>query len=254
MSSINFDRAAGFYDRTRGFPPGVGEQVAALAIELTGPAARSLEIGVGTGRIARPMLARGAAVTGVDLSRAMMQRVRDAFAAAPVAGADMTRLPFADASFDAVLAVHVLHLVGDWRATLAEARRALRPGGALLLGQNAHVHNPAQALREKFNELVAHERPRMRGWTVIDDEVLPALAESGATMLTRETAAWTRTVTPRDEIAAIGNRVWSSTWSLSDETLQATLPALEAFAQAEFGSLDARIAVPEKFTWRRFTW
>jgi ubiquinone/menaquinone biosynthesis C-methylase UbiE len=253
-ASISFDRAAGFYDHTRGFPPGVGEQVAALALELIGSGARSLEVGIGTGRVAKPMLVMGAAVTGIDLSRGMMGRLRDVFPEAPLANADMAQLPFGDASFDAVLAVHVLHLVGDWRATVAEARRVLRPGGALLLGLNAHLPNANHALREKFNDLVAHERPRLRSWAVIDDEVLPALAASGATMLTRETPIWTMRVTPREEIAALRNRVWSSTWSLSDEAMQAALPELEAFAVETFGSLDAPVDVPERFQWRRFTW
>ena len=47
--------------------------------------------------------------------------------------ADATSLPFADARFDAVLAVFVWHHVGDWGAATREARRVLRPGGTLIL-------------------------------------------------------------------------------------------------------------------------
>ena len=46
--------------------------------------------------------------------------------------ADATRLPFADGCFDAVLAVHVFHLIPRWRDVLAEVARVLRPDGSLL--------------------------------------------------------------------------------------------------------------------------
>jgi len=52
-----FDRAADIYDQTRGFPPGVGDRVAAALVDFVGlkPDDRILEIGVGTGRIAKPL-------------------------------------------------------------------------------------------------------------------------------------------------------------------------------------------------------
>ena len=131
IQSISFDRAAGYYDQTRGFPPGIGDEVAAAAVDLIGPSARILEIGIGTGRIARPMLARGYSITGVDLSRNMMGRLLEAVpaggASPALVEADATRLPLPPAVFDAVVSVHVFHLIAGWREALAEARRCLRP-------------------------------------------------------------------------------------------------------------------------------
>ena len=49
-----------------------------------------------------------------------------------LAQADATRLPFAAGTFGSVLAVHVLHLIPDWRVAVDEAVRVLRPGGALV--------------------------------------------------------------------------------------------------------------------------
>ncbi|MEX2643136.1 MAG: class I SAM-dependent methyltransferase [Acetobacterales bacterium] len=46
-----------------------------------------------------------------------------------MAQADITRLPFRDASFDAVYCSHVMEHVPDDRTALAEMRRVLRPGG-----------------------------------------------------------------------------------------------------------------------------
>lgn len=47
--------------------------------------------------------------------------------------ADATALAYPDGRFDVVVAIHVWHHVGDWRAATGEARRVLRAGGTLLL-------------------------------------------------------------------------------------------------------------------------
>ena len=129
--SIVFDRAADTYDATRGFPPGVAEQVAALVDQALAlrPRARLLEIGVGTGRLALPLAARGLRITGVDLSRRMMEQLRAKRGdlSVEVVCADATLLPFPRARFDAVLAVHVFHLIPRWREVLREVARVL-PG------------------------------------------------------------------------------------------------------------------------------
>jgi ubiquinone/menaquinone biosynthesis C-methylase UbiE len=135
--SVSFDRAAGFYDDSRGLSPEVAERVADRIEEAVGPEARLLEVGVGTGRIALPLHRRGREIVGVDLSRPMLERYRAKAAAAglpppPVLRADAGRLPFRDACVDVVLEVHVLHLVPDWERALDEVRRVLAAGGMLL--------------------------------------------------------------------------------------------------------------------------
>jgi ubiquinone/menaquinone biosynthesis C-methylase UbiE len=59
QDSVAFDRAAGFYDESRGLDPAVEELVADRVEEAVGPEGRLLEIGVGTGRIALPLHRRG---------------------------------------------------------------------------------------------------------------------------------------------------------------------------------------------------
>jgi SAM-dependent methyltransferase len=51
--------------------------------------------------------------------------------------ADVSHLPFADASFDAVLACHMLYHVPDATVALKELRRVLRPGGIIAVTTNA---------------------------------------------------------------------------------------------------------------------
>jgi SAM-dependent methyltransferase len=139
--------------------------------ETAGPGGRLLEVGVGTGRIALPCPCT--AVVGVDLSLPMLARCRAKAAAAglappPVVRADATRLPLGDACVDAVLEVHVLHLVPAWELALAEARRVLVAGGLLLHGGGGRHQrgsgSPHDQVIGRFEELVgAAGRPRLVG-------------------------------------------------------------------------------------------
>lgn len=89
------------------------------------PGARVLDVGAGSGRHARAARDRGLGAVALDAVRAF----------APGVQGDAARLPLRDASCDAVLLVAVLGtlpLRRDRVAALREARRVLRPGGALL--------------------------------------------------------------------------------------------------------------------------
>src|SRR5207248_325125 len=71
-----------------------------------------LEIGIGTGRIAVPMVDKGSSIVGIDLSRPMLARLIEKTDRRPrLAIADATRPPFRDAAFGAAYGVHVLHLI-----------------------------------------------------------------------------------------------------------------------------------------------
>lgn len=257
MSSISFDRAAGFYDQTRGFPPGVAEDVAALALAMLGGRSDALEIGVGTGRIAKLLLARGLRLTGVDLSRGMMNRLRGTLGDLPTPAlieGNIMHLPFADASFDAVIAVHILHLVSDWKMALDEAQRMLRHGGALLLGQNSYRDNPARAIRKQLTDAMTQRGLGRARVGAIEGEIEAELIRRGASVEMRETEPVMTYTTPREEIQLIDDRIWSSTWHIPDDTLAEIVIDLRASALTSFGSLDQQLEVPQTFTWRRFEW
>ena len=70
------ERVAATYDGTSGvFGPGAVEATAGVLAELAG-GGRALELAIGTGRIALPLARRGVEVHGIDLSRAMLARLR----------------------------------------------------------------------------------------------------------------------------------------------------------------------------------
>ncbi len=92
---------------------------------------RALELGCGTGQLAQRLGDTGLQVVAVDLSPAMVGRARARGVDALVA--DFTRLPFADASFDAALAFNsLLHVPqAELSAAFTEIRRVLAVGGLL---------------------------------------------------------------------------------------------------------------------------
>src|SRR3990172_476726 len=129
LNSRSFDRAADIYDQTRGLPEPIATHGIQALMEHAGPKAFILDVGAATGRISVPLLERSADLIGCDLSASMMARLREKFPAARLAQADAARLPFASGLFDALITIHVLHLVGAWREALQEFKRVLKPQG-----------------------------------------------------------------------------------------------------------------------------
>ncbi|MFJ8431213.1 methyltransferase domain-containing protein [Kitasatospora sp. NPDC094019] len=93
--------------------------------------ARLLDIACGGGLFAPHLAGRGYRVVGVDLSFQSLRQAR-AHGYDATARADMSRLPFADESFDVVTAGQCLEHVPDPYSVVAEACRVLRPGGTLI--------------------------------------------------------------------------------------------------------------------------
>jgi SAM-dependent methyltransferase len=137
------DRFADVYDDWYDDPPATDATVAGLvaragAVTPDGRTPAVLELGVGTGRLALPLAAAGLAVTGVDASSAMLDRL-----AAKPGGASVTTVvgdmagPLPDGPFDlAVVARNTffnLTTEAAQRACLAEVARVLAPGGRLVL-------------------------------------------------------------------------------------------------------------------------
>ncbi len=97
-----------------------------------------LDIGTGTGRMLRILAKRVERAVGIDLSREMLTSARANLERADIRNclvrrADMYRLPFADASFDAAVVHQVLHYAEEPGKVLAETARVLRAGGWLFV-------------------------------------------------------------------------------------------------------------------------
>ncbi|GAB3142149.1 GrpB family protein [Amycolatopsis stemonae] len=134
-------------------------------LELAGDVSgrRVLDVGCAAGHLSALLAERGADVLGVDASAGMVAVARRKFGdVARFEQADVSRpLDLPDGSIDVITASLVLHYVKDWAPMLAEFRRVLEPGGALVFS----VHHPGEDWRwfEKENyfelELLEDEFP-----------------------------------------------------------------------------------------------
>jgi demethylmenaquinone methyltransferase/2-methoxy-6-polyprenyl-1,4-benzoquinol methylase len=133
-----FDEGAPYYDRLgRLITLGVGGWYRRWALALAGlrPGMAVLDVGVGTGavaRAARRLVGTGSPVVGLDPSRPMLGQVREEGGVAVVQGR-AEALPFREATFDFVTIGYALRYIPDLDATFAECCRVLRPGGTLLV-------------------------------------------------------------------------------------------------------------------------
>jgi ubiquinone/menaquinone biosynthesis C-methylase UbiE len=129
------------------------ERPATLALvgDVTGR--RILDAGCGSGPLFAALRERGAAVTGIDQSAAMLEQARRRLGDdADLRVADLAEpLSFPDGEFDDVVASLVLHYLRDWAPTLGELRRVLKTGGRLI----ASVNHPMMV-----NLTHRHEGPR----------------------------------------------------------------------------------------------
>lgn len=239
--SVAFDRAVDFYDQTRGFPPDQAAAIGRLIVEAGGltSASRALEIGVGTGRIALLVAPAVDVYVGVDISAPMMSRLRAKQNGERIhlAQADATRLPFAASAFDVVIAIHVFHLIPNWRIALDEVRRTLRPGGRLLHAWTKA--DPAyQRVWDSWRTALgpAVEQDVGVHWRHHANFLEDAGWQPDGPALTHPYAVAKAPLTLVDDLRS---RLWSQTWRLTDEQIEAGAAALQRDVETEFSQPQA---------------
>ncbi|MFF4847839.1 class I SAM-dependent methyltransferase [Streptomyces sp. NPDC001194] len=131
----SFDAAAAQYSASRpGYPGELFDALETLAGRgLRG--ARVADVGAGTGIATGLLRARGAEVVAVEPGDGMAAEFRRAHPGIPLVRGDGDRLPLVTAGFDFLTYAQAWHWTDPARS-LPEARRVLRPGGALALWWN----------------------------------------------------------------------------------------------------------------------
>jgi len=160
----HFDRVADRYDGS--LPEAVQAHYRRKRARLIGvllAGGLGLDVGCGTGRLMED-LRRAGRVVGVDLSGGMLRVAREQGRGC-AARAPSDRLPFADATFDVVFSVALMHhLVAPERVarTIREMVRVARPGGYVVIWD----HNP----RNPFWPVIMRRVPQDTG----EERLVPA--------------------------------------------------------------------------------
>jgi demethylmenaquinone methyltransferase/2-methoxy-6-polyprenyl-1,4-benzoquinol methylase len=146
---------------------------AALALA---PGQRVLDLAAGTGTSSQPFADLGAAVVPCDFSLGMLAVGKRQRPRLPFVAGDGMRLPFADASFDAVTISFGLRNLNDTLGGLRELLRVTRPGGRLVVCEFSH---PTWApFRTVYVEYLMRALPRVARLVSSDPEAYVYLAES----------------------------------------------------------------------------
>jgi demethylmenaquinone methyltransferase / 2-methoxy-6-polyprenyl-1,4-benzoquinol methylase len=123
------------------------------------PGERVLDLAAGTGTSSQPFADAGATVVPCDFSLGMLRVGKQHRPHLAFTAGDGTRLPFADATFDAVTISFGLRNVADVDAALAELARVTRPGGRLCVCEFSH---PTSApFRTAYDEYLMRALPRV---------------------------------------------------------------------------------------------
>ncbi len=256
----SFDRVAHVYDETRGLPPAAEREIAAglarMMRDVT-PAPLALEVGIGTGRMALPLAAEGVRVAGIDISPKMLAVLLAKARAGSVPGkldvmlAEASRPPLRAASFDALLFVHILHLVPDASATLQATLPLVRPGGAVILGNDeGHIGKRGEAeriIRLATLEVAAialTEWEKRGAALTAADAVLRA---SAAEVSTQTLAAWSHPSTGRRMLERLRNTDYSSSWMIPEAALPAIIERVTPELDRLYGGLDREEQFERKF-------
>jgi SAM-dependent methyltransferase len=251
----SFDRIAGVYDATRSAPAHVASALTAALVRVlreTADPPQLLEVGIGTGRIAVPLAAAGVRVTGVDISRRMLEVLRGKRSQVRAVLAEAAQLPFRAGSFDAALFVHVLHLVPEIDATLQAAMGVVRPGGAVIhVSEDPEPGGPHLEANRMLWDVV-EERTREKRPADVHAEATAAfergLGESGAAVELRRVIDYDAPFQPRRALEHLRRRDFSSHWRIPEAALADVVAALEQRFVERWGDLD--VERPSRWTLR----
>lgn len=150
IGADEFDNRVDFFDQMvqTSWLSSLHDQLVAMTGSWAGKSV--LDVGCGTGRLLLKGAGESTAITGIDISAAMIDRAKEVgsgdgiFHVPPVfLQGDAEDLPFEDETFDLVLSTCVVFLLPDPSVALKEMHRVLKPGGRIAL------LNPSKKLTEK---------------------------------------------------------------------------------------------------------
>ncbi|MFD3695993.1 class I SAM-dependent methyltransferase [Streptomyces sp. NPDC058646] len=190
----SFDSAAALYGAHRpGYPPALFDAVEGLAGRpLAG--ARVADVGAGTGIATALLHERGAEVVAVEPGDGMAAEFRRANPQLPLVRGDGDRLPLATGAFDLLTYAQAWHWTDPARS-VPEARRVLRPGGALAIWWND---------TDSAVPWIAEQEERLRVFFGAQGQSFRTLPR-GLGEFTTRSLRWSRRVTLDDHLANLAS-------------------------------------------------
>ena len=249
-----FDRAAQYYDATRGMTEEASRAVIGLLAGELGGRGPCLEIGVGTGLVALPLATAGIRMVGLDLSEPMLAKLvekADGRPPFPLVRGDATALPFADDGFGGAVVRHVLHLVPAWRTVVVELIRVVASGGVVLMTRG-DIPEVWRAVTDRFIELVGPPsfNAALTAW---DPQALDAeFAKHGvrARSLPPVPERFQQTLETFCTQMADGLHSW--TWEVEEGRRREAAAEVRSWALARYGSLDPPGSRDVAIEWRAY--
>jgi len=160
----SFAEVAGPYERGR---PGYPEEAVRW---LVGDEPKDVvDLGAGTGKLTRSLVALGHRVTAIEPLTEMLEHIPEVAPGAAAVLGNAEIIPLPDAYADVVTAAQAFHWF-DHEVALPEIARVLRPGGRLALVWNARDDRDPWTAR--LSSIIGNER-------IEDEDVFPVLAASG---------------------------------------------------------------------------
>ena len=157
-AQVDFGKTAQDYATSRaGFPPAFFDLLGTRGYAK--PGQRALDLGTGTGTVARGLAQMGLVVSGLDPSQALLDQAAELDKAVGVAvtyrRARAEELPFDDRSFDLITAGQCWHWFD--RATVAkQTARLLKPGGRLIIAHFDWLPLPGSVVAATEALILAH--------------------------------------------------------------------------------------------------
>lgn len=224
---ISFDRVADKYDATRGYPENIMRDILEALDDELRKEDLILDAGMGTGRFAAPLQAKGYQIVGIDIAARMIKKAQEK-GVDNILRADLVALPFQDLAFDKTISIHVLHLIKNWKNALVEVGRVTKEEFISVAFNKED--SPAQEIRNAYDracEELGHpvRHPGMRERELPDvlqpDNVRPIVIHE-------------HPVDVRSLIQEFETRTYSSQWTVPQDIHEEAIELLKE----QFGDLE----------------
>lgn len=247
MTSLSFDHLTTYYDETRDFDE-ISFQKALYAIKSILPPEKYPEVfepGIGNGRIAIPMNKLGYEVTGIDISKNMLEELSRRVKEYGIIGlnyqiGDVSCIPFNDLFFDATIATHLFYFVSKWEKACDEIARVTK-GPIILL--HTGMGQEISVLNDKYKALCQGYGVKFPQIGVSSTkEVVEYLKNKGYGIIFEDRWSWKKKVDAETAIDYLEKRAYSFTSRANDDIHNKVIQELRA-EKIEISEVEDRISL-----------